>query len=149
MFSGRLRGSFYLTVYVVLLLSATLFPFKFEFSQRHFQERVGQIQWHTPIMAPNHTFYRRSIADYPVNILLFFPIGLLGYRSFRRHPSVRLVLGIVAGGFLLSAGIEFSQLFTLTRFTSVADLVGNTAGTALGVWFGVRTSRSGRVQKSV
>ena len=77
--------------------------------------------------------------DYPVieitaNIALFLPVGLLGVLLLGRS---RWWLTILAGA-ATSTVIELSQLvFLPARVPTAADVVANTAGTALGALLGV------------
>ncbi|HEV8263711.1 MAG TPA: VanZ family protein [Gemmatimonadales bacterium] len=68
----------------------------------------------------------RGTADVLLNVLLFLPLGaaLTGVGL----PLSRCVLG----GALLSAGIEFAQLYIPGRDPSVGDVVFNTVGSGLG-----------------
>lgn len=73
-----------------------------------------------------------GIFTYCMNILMVMPLGfLLPYiwKNFRNIGRVALA------GFLLSAFIEFSQLFT-NRLADIDDLIMNTIGAVLGylVW---------------
>lgn len=77
-------------------------------------------------------FQSVGIFTYCMNILMVMPLGfLLPYiwKSFRNIGRVTLA------GFLLSAFIEFSQLFT-NRLADIDDLIMNTIGAVLGylVW---------------
>jgi hypothetical protein len=69
----------------------------------------------------------RGIADVLINILLFVPLGAALARA--GVPRVRCVLG----GALLSAGVEFAQVFIPGRDPSLGDMLSNTVGAALGV----------------
>jgi hypothetical protein len=68
----------------------------------------------------------RGIADVLVNLLLFLPLGAAlaaaGLRTSR----------CVFAGALLSAAVEFAQLFIPGRDPSLGDVVFNTAGSGLG-----------------
>jgi len=66
--------------------------------------------------------------DAVANLILFLPVGFL-YRLITKRRGAWLL------GAALSAGIEFTQLFIPARTTSLADLLNNTLGAALGAWF--------------
>jgi len=69
-----------------------------------------------------------DITPYLLNILMTIPLGFLLpliWSSFRKLWKVTLA------GFLLSFGIEFTQLFS-QRVTSTSDLVTNTMGAVIG-----------------
>src|SRR5207247_7607868 len=69
----------------------------------------------------------RGTADVLVNILLFLPFGAA--LAAAGVPVSRCVLG----GALVSAGVEFAQLYLPGRDPSLGDVVSNTVGSGLGV----------------
>lgn len=75
----------------------------------------------------------RGVADALMNALFFAPLGLLLWR--------RLGWKSVAAGAALSAAIEVAQLWIPGRFSTVGDLVFNSAGVALGGAIGWAWSR--------
>lgn len=68
-----------------------------------------------------------------LNVLLFLPFGIFLPVLWTRY---RHIFRTVLWGFLLSAAIEFLQLFTY-RATDVNDLITNTFGTLLGYGIGM------------
>lgn len=74
----------------------------------------------------------KDVRSNALNVLLFMPLGVLLPLLWRKY---RAFGNTVIFGFLLSLGIEISQLFTF-RATDVNDLITNTLGTILGyfVW---------------
>jgi glycopeptide antibiotics resistance protein len=76
--------------------------------------------------------------DFVTNIALFLPIGFLGAGVwlFSPHRGDRTIaiMSIFASGCLLSAGIEFLQLYFPPRVSWGYDLLGNSLGTLLGYW---------------
>jgi glycopeptide antibiotics resistance protein len=68
------------------------------------------------------------------NILLFVPIGALGYLVKLRKRSGYMLNGaiVVLLGLCLSFSVEALQLFIPDRFTSMTDLIMNTAGAWTG-----------------
>lgn len=69
-----------------------------------------------------------NIKQFVLNVLLFFPLGLLLPLIWSRFKN----FGVTAlYGFLLSLFIECSQLFTL-RSSDIDDLIANTLGAVLG-----------------
>ncbi|MGX7680650.1 VanZ family protein [Jatrophihabitans sp. DSM 45814] len=66
--------------------------------------------------------------DGPLNVALYVPAGLFGALVFRRH-RIALVVGLG----LLSFVIECYQAYTGTRIGSIADVLSNFGGAALGV----------------
>jgi len=68
------------------------------------------------------------VLEFLANIALFIPFGLLLALGWSRLKTWHLaVLGLVTSG-----AIEFVQLFLPTRFSTVSDLVANTAGAVVG-----------------
>jgi hypothetical protein len=81
-------------------------------------------------------FYTYTVLEFVANIALFVPFGLLLALGWSRLKTWHLaVLGLVTSG-----AIEFVQLFLPTRFSTISDLVANTAGAVVGCLF-VRVMR--------
>lgn len=76
-----------------------------------------------------------GLASLLLNVVMFLPLG----------AAIRVRFGslvvALACGFLLSLGIELTQLMIPGRFTTLADLVANSAGAGLGAVLVVRPSR--------
>jgi glycopeptide antibiotics resistance protein len=74
-----------------------------------------------------------KLFDILINIIMFMPVGFLitSLLKSRLFNSKKTIIITTITGFILSATIEFSQLF-LPRTTSVIDLLTNTIGTSLG-----------------
>ncbi len=68
-----------------------------------------------------------------MNIALYLPLGMAGYLSLRGKARVWAVL---AGGFLLSCGMELIQVYAPMRTTSATDVANNVAGTIFGLLLG-------------
>lgn len=66
------------------------------------------------------------------NVLMFAPVGFL---AALRFPT-RSVREILLWGVVLSAAVEITQLFIVTRGTNIDDLLMNGLGTLLGAWTG-------------
>ena len=75
-------------------------------------------------------------ADAIANILLFIPYGLFFYiqrfNDSTRNRFVKNILIITGWGFVLSILVEIAQLFSLSRNTSLMDVMMNTIGTLSG-----------------
>ena len=67
--------------------------------------------------------------EFVANIALFVPFGVLGRLAFARPPWWAILLL----GFATTVTIELVQSILPTRFSTVSDVIANTAGTALGV----------------
>ena len=77
---------------------------------------------------------RAPISDCIQNIFLFMPIGFFGWLSTRRFNfRINNWLIVLFYGAFLSFSVEFFQLFTTDRTTSVTDVITNTTGTFLGM----------------
>jgi len=78
-----------------------------------------------------------SKSDFLANVMLFIPLGYLALGAFAvdRKPPLVAVLLLPAYA-LLSAGIEFGQVWADARYPSVNDVVGETIGGIIGsvVW---------------
>jgi glycopeptide antibiotics resistance protein len=74
-----------------------------------------------------------SKSDFVANVMLFIPLGYLalGALSVDRKPP--LVAGFLLPSYaILSAGIEFGQVWAAERFPSINDVVGETLGGLIG-----------------
>lgn len=115
------------------MVYGTTIPFNFRLDG--VAGRMSRINWHP--LGLNHG--NVSVGDLLQNILLFIPFGFLGFISIARKESrLPLKIGIlVLMGASLSAFVEFLQLYSLTRWTAVSDVLFNSLGTALGAAAGV------------
>jgi len=68
------------------------------------------------------------------NLFLFVPWGFLAWKFLdgAGRSAFRIHLEVLFFGVLLSAGIEFIQLFLPTRAADVDDIIWNVLGTAVG-----------------
>ena len=107
-----------LLAYIALVTAVvTLLPFQFAFPSSPRVVLVG------------------GMADVLANIVLFVPLGFL-YAVARQEKSPTL-LRVFLTALLASAAIESVQLFEVTRFASLSDVIANGLGAALGA-FGQR-----------
>jgi len=97
----------------IIVLLITLIPFEFRSPEQF------KINWQT------------SFVDLITNIFLFIPIGFF-FKLSRGHNRDNLCLGPLIFGLILSAAIEFTQVFIPGRYTQVIDVITN----GLGAWFG-------------
>jgi len=87
---------------------------------------------HTPLLS---TF---TVFDSAVNLLAYFPFGLLVGLALRaRFGTVASVVLAVCSGVLLSAGMEYLQMYLPYRVSSNMDLLSNSAGELLGALLAV------------
>ena len=95
---------------------------------------VGQPQWGTIhwFITTDDVRYRRFFLDILLNIGLYIPFGFL-YAQYALTNGYRNASRAIRFAFLLSASIEFYQVFCEHRFPSMLDLLNNTAGAIIGV----------------
>jgi len=123
-------------LFSLFVVYGTTFPFRFHWDS--FLSGVARINWR-PLGGVAGNI---SLSDILQNILLFIPFGFLGYFSLI-HKRSRLKKIIVVGlGTLLSVSVEFLQIFSLTRWPSMSDIVFNTLGAALGLALGIALKRT-------
>ncbi|AYF98956.1 VanZ family protein [Protaetiibacter intestinalis] len=85
-----------------------------------------------------------AVLEFTANIAMFVPFGVLAMTAFRMR-----VWSTTLAGLATSALIEGVQLFLPTRYSTVSDLVANTAGALVGALLvaAVRRSRTRRSQQ--
>jgi VanZ family protein len=108
---------------VALIVYGSLYPFRFH-------SHAGPVGPVRHLLATSaHPIERGDLIS---NILLYLPLGLFVAASLRRVSPI--VSGMAAGlfGFLLSAAVELTQFFDLSRGSEMGDVYANTAGTVLG-----------------
>jgi VanZ family protein len=90
----------------------------------------GYLADHPPVLG------RRFVADIAVNIAIFVPLGWCLHRTGRAlglSPRAA-VAGAVAGATLFSVSMETLQFWLPARYSSIVDVVANSAGALLGAW---------------
>jgi len=90
------------------------------------------------LAAPWHHFSlsRNLVIDIVLNFLGFIPFGALLYlhlKNFSKSADFTVKIAALAGCFLLSLVIEIGQIWQLTRYSSLLDLLLNTSGGYAGV----------------
>lgn len=121
-------------VYAVLLVYASLMPYNFS-SDIHFSDQFSGIWKYWPI----NPHARISGADIVSNLLLYIPLGLLlSLRLFlgRFSAAQAFIIAFLACS-VLSAGIEFFQMYTLSRISSASDWLFNSVSGLMGAAAGV------------
>lgn len=112
--------------YALLIVYASLSPFD---------------DWQKPstyflavLAAPPYWMHSRF--DLVVNFLAYLPFGLLLYLTLRpRISPAKSTMLTVLGGLLLSAAMEYAQMYLPSRTSSNLDLLTNTAGCMIGALF--------------
>jgi hypothetical protein len=80
-----------------------------------------------------HFLWRGGWFDTATNVLLFLPLGFL-YRLTRKGALDLYATQVFWRAFLLSTGIELSQIFLPGRFSSPLDVLTNATGAWAGAW---------------
>jgi len=86
--------------------------------------------------------------DIVTNLVAYVPFGFFVGLVPRRPRSAGLTVALAAGA-LLSFSMEMLQMYVPTRDASVADLLSNAAGAAIGGALAAAFARSPRAQRSV
>ncbi len=116
-------------LFSLFVVYGTTIPFRFDSRAMPLSARLARIDW----AWISYQYGSVSVGDVVQNVLLFIPFGFLGYASLRgRRSAIGLVLLTVAGA-ALSMLVEFLQLFSETRHSSLSDVLFNTLGAASGV----------------
>jgi glycopeptide antibiotics resistance protein len=120
--SGARLGGAVLAYMLCVTLTITLLPFHFSWPT------------HWRVMTSGGPL------DVVANVLLFIPLGAL-FRAATRLSRRHAVIGALAAGLLMSMAIEALQLFEPERYSSVVDVVANSAGAWIGSLIYGRISR--------
>jgi len=116
-------------LFVVFLITyGSLYPW-------HFEDRQLGVNpaWYL-LHSRFWIFSRAYIRDLFVNVALYVPLGLSAYLAFRRLRMPIIHIGApVLLGFALSCTLEMVQLYVPSRTCSLADVIPNVAGSAIGV----------------
>lgn len=122
----------FLIIFSLFIVYGTTIPFNFG-GEANFYKRLQEICW-IPFVAREGG--RTSFSDVIQNIMLFMPIGFLGWLSLIKYRNKILNFFLVLSfGIALSFSVECLQLITVDRTTSVTDLITNSFGTVVGVIF--------------
>ena len=118
--------------YILFIIYTTVVPFNFVFNWPLLSHRLSRIDW-IPFVGRNRILERSDIV---ANIIFFVPLGiLLGLKkivSYYRCYTPKEWLTILGVGCGISATVEFLQLFTMDRHTSLTDIITNSGGTLIG-----------------
>ena len=137
--SRKSLARFLWVLFTFFVIYGTTIPFRFV-ADGNFADRVAsRLDWS---LIGDSRGYGHGLPDIVQNILLFIPFGFLGYYSLVNQRSRLKKTFVVLMGAALSGMVEFLQLFTTVRFTSLSDVVFNTLGTGLGVLAGMALKQS-------
>ena len=119
----------YMLLVVAILVAPTSAP----------HDRRGYLaEYHLPLG-------RRLAADLAVNIALFVPLGWGLHRTGRGlgvPPRTVLVAAVLAAA-VFSLLMETLQFWLPARYSSIVDVLANTAGALLGAWSAARYTSAG------
>ena len=117
-------------IWSALIIAATV-PTKDFVGHTHWQK----VQW-IPFISPPV-----KLVDVVVNIVLYVPFGYTLARA--SGPRFRAWHAVMLAG-ALAATLEWSQLYSHSRFPSVQDVVCNVFGTWGGAWLATRRDATNR-----
>jgi VanZ family protein len=117
-----------LLIVLALILYGSLYPFHFDF------DRTDTSPLWILLHAWPAKFNKFEWRDAGVNLLLYFPLGVTAFLVMA-HRLPRAVAGATALllGLVLSASIEMLQVYDAGRTCSMADVICNLLGAAVGV----------------
>ncbi|GIF16510.1 hypothetical protein Ate01nite_65420 [Actinoplanes teichomyceticus] len=138
----RLLAAWALSWYAVAVLGATMLPMSLSWGPD-----AGSAETWRILLVPSLSTRRR---DFVLNAMMTLPLAALLHLNFGVTDRLR----VVRIGFLLSLGIETTQLMLIltlhgNRWADVNDLLSNTIGTILGYLGWWRLMRSARVRNAV
>ena len=112
------RAAVFLLAYFFVVLYVCFYPWQFR-SPPH----TAHLHW-VPF------YSARVILDFLLNILLYIPLGAAAIVVLGRR-GIHLPL-VIALGFVISLGVEWTQRYVPMRSSTFNDLVANTLGAGLG-----------------
>jgi VanZ family protein len=74
-----------------------------------------------------------SIGDIVGNIILFFPLGIVGKLAIRSQKKLLDILWLCIASFIFSLLLQILQIWLPTRLAALADIVWNMLGLLLGI----------------
>ena len=141
---ARLRrwAPWLMMIYLVALAFIAFWPVPVD--RGAYDALLAVIDWLQVHGAPG--WLRYSLVEFVANIVLFVPVGLFVMIMAGRRGWWLAVLA----GFAASCTIELGQLIFLPdRFATLADVLANTVGAAVGAVLGLVLLRRGRARFSV
>lgn len=119
-------------ILVIYIIYGTTIPFDFSLRLEDIIQRISRANY---IPFYNEYTHRRvSIPDVISNLLLFIPYGFLLYWGLQNKGISRgkSKLICVFSAFVFSSFIEFLQLFSAFRTSSITDVINNIFGAYIG-----------------
>ncbi|MEW6096478.1 MAG: VanZ family protein, partial [bacterium] len=119
-------------VFVIYVIYGTLIPFDFSLQLEDIAQSITRANF-----IPFYNEYegrRFSIPDVVSNLLLFLPYGFLLYWGLQNRGMgiAKCKLICISSAFLFSSILEFLQVFSILRRSSVTDIINNTISTWIG-----------------
>ncbi len=138
MTDGSKTSFLLLIIYVLFILYGTTLPYDLTIDAEIVRSNISNIRW-LPLARPDGS--RESIPDMVGNLLLFLPLGaLIGLITFQLQRNGfwwKALAGALAGSAVLSGLVETLQLLSISRVTSVTDLLTNSLGGLSGALLSV------------
>jgi VanZ family protein len=117
-------------VSVIYIIYGTLIPFDISFN---IENIIGNIKSANYIPFYHEVRYRHiAIPDIISNICVYTVYGFLLRTGLEPYYVSRCGLKCISSGLLLSIFVEILQLFSVSRITSITDIINNTIGTWIG-----------------
>lgn len=107
---------------IAAILVATLLPWSNFVGHSHW----SQVQW-VPFLG-----HRLDWFDIVANVVLFIPFGYFAAGLPRPPWRANKIYSVLAAALLLSAAVEFMQIYSHGRYPSASDICCNLLGAALG-----------------
>jgi len=148
---GRARAAYGLATAIAVGVTAYFALFPFDFHRSGDQTLGGSVAAFDLTFNEDYAFL-----DLPVNVVFFVPFGfaLAGLMRALSVGPIRIRVGVAGAGLLLAFVFELLQSLLLTRFASVADVLANGLGAAVGAemllrWGDGMVSWSARVARKI
>ena len=120
-----------LLIVIAIIVYGSLYPW--DFHSAHLTASPPWVLIHSWPTVVN----RFVIRDVAVNLLIYMPLGVFAFLTFRQNLSSAVAaIAAIAIGLVLSSSIEMIQLFDDARECSALDVVCNVTGTGIGVILG-------------
>jgi VanZ family protein len=116
-----------LLLVIALIVYGSLYPWHFDF------DRSGANPLWVLLHAWPEHFNRFVLRDIPINLLLYFPLGMAAFlAAVRRHGRLLAFDAALLIALGLSASMEMLQIYDPGRTCSLLDVLCNVAGAAAG-----------------
>jgi len=106
---------------------------------------VGHTHWSKVQWIPFKSPPVKAI-DIVINVVLYVPFG---FAWMRASPFCARPWHAAALAFVLSFAVEWSQLYSHSRFPSVQDVLCNVCGAWVGAWLATRRTNAGGAPESL